>query len=820
MSTKLLSIELINYRRLIEGCGRRHVQITFPQEYNRILLMGENGVGKSSLMSQFNLLPPISSDGYEFVKGEIGEKTVIFETDGVKYKVTYICRPKGNTHTCNADLSKYENGKQIQIVQSSSVTEVVAAIKHISGIDNKLIKLSTLSVDDRGIVSMKSSERREFINSISPIGDVKDLIKTISEKYIYYKKTREASELKLEALASESSLYMSRQNLETEIKELEDKKKSIFDFKLMEENEYLNLKTELNDIKIELIDLNSAKSIINENSLKAPIDTHNSTIKSDVAKLEGKRDILIKNISDTTLELKGYEMDKMVDIDEIKRELEEHEFHSITGDYFETEEELQSVQLTYDMIQDNFDILSQYDRGFSIEEKFVLNNIEETKSKYEKDLIDLELDISLLEQRRRDNFVPDNIFVEPAPECVITSCPLRKEFDTMVSKLEIFNATEKELSSKQFDKSVLVTTIDRLDALLQYKSIFQNIIRYVSSNKLLAVVSPIFKDATSFIEAMKTNKNYVFPDRLTELSYNTKVYISYKNKKEILNKSSNSGYASLKQKLSDWQDELNTLQDELKLISSQVIRYNGHYGNLYSYELEKKINDTLKDINRLEDIISAEDKKRGEFEVFRNDLTAIDRKIEEAKSSLEKVNFDIKLRDLYQSNLEEAITGENDSLKIRETLSKHLPVRVMRRILLNLKDITNELLSVTDIPYRIYDFEITAKDFIIKVQKGSYINEDISKMSDGEKSIMSLTSMLALNIVMIPNYSVITLDEIDATLSIENKKKFLKVLAQFSKMKDSQIFAVSHNEYHSIDDKIGILEVTADDELKVLPFSK
>lgn len=820
MSTKLLSIELINYRRLVEGCGRRHVHITFPQEYNRILLMGENGIGKSSLMSQFNLLPPISSDGYEFIKGEIGEKTVIFECDDIKYKVTYICRPKGNTHTCSADLSKYENGKQIQIVQSSSVTEVVTAIKHITGIDNKLIKLSTLSVDDRGIVSMKSSERREFINSISPIGDVKDLIKTISEKYIYYKKTREASAMKLEALPSESSLYMSKQNLETEIKDLEEKKNSICDFKLMDNIEYESIKNNLHELKLELNDLNVAKSTILDNELKVPIDTHNSNIKSDISKLEGKRDILIKNISDATLEIKGYEMDKMVDIEEIKRELDNHEFHSIQGDYFETEEELRSVQLTYDMIQDNFDLLSQYDKGFSLEEKFIMNNIEETKSKYEKDLIALEFDISVLEKRRRDNFVPDNIFVEPAPECVITSCPLRKEFDTMVSKLEIFNATEKELSGQQFEKSVLVATIDRLEALLQYKSIFQNIVRYVSSNKLLSTISPIFKDASSFIEAMKTNRNYVFPDRLTELSYNTKVYLSFKNKQEILNKSNNSGFVSLKQRIDDWQNELSSLQEELKNEMSRIIKYNGRYGNLYSYEVEKKINDNLKDINRLEDIISVEEKKRAEFEVFKNDLSAIDLKIEEAKTNLDKVNFDIKLRDLYQANLEEAITGENDSLKIRETLSKHLPVRVMRRILLNLKDITNELLNVTDIPYRIYDFEITAKDFIIKVQKGSYINEDISKMSDGEKSIMSLTSMLALNIVMIPNYSVITLDEIDATLSAENKKKFLRVLAQFSKMKDSQIFAVSHNEYHSIDDKIGILEITPDDELKVLPFSK
>ena len=187
---------------------------------------------------------------------------------------------------------------------------------------------------------------------------------------------------------------------------------------------------------------------------------------------------------------------------------------------------------------------------------------------------------------------------------------------------------------------------------------------------------------------------------------------------------------------------------------------------------------------------------------------------------LKKVEFNINLHDYIEDELKKATIDEADTEKIRETLIKHLPVKVMRRIILNLKEITNNFLELTDIPYRVHDFEITAKDFIIRVQKDNFISDDISKMSDGEKAIMALSTTLALNSVMIPNYNIFILDEMDATLSKENKRKFLDIIVNFASVKDLQVFAISHNEYFSSTEAntIGVLEMTPVGDLKVIPY--
>ena len=187
---------------------------------------------------------------------------------------------------------------------------------------------------------------------------------------------------------------------------------------------------------------------------------------------------------------------------------------------------------------------------------------------------------------------------------------------------------------------------------------------------------------------------------------------------------------------------------------------------------------------------------------------------------MKSIDFNISLREYVEDELKKATIDEKDSEKIRETLTKHLPVKVMRRIVLNLKEITNNFLELTDIPYRVHDFTITEKDFIIKVQKDEFVSDDISKMSDGEKAIMALATTLALNSVMIPNYNVFILDEMDATLSKENKRKFLDIIVNFASVKDLQVFAISHNEYYSATeaDSIGVIEMTSVGDLKVIPY--
>lgn len=822
--TRIDKIILINYRRLVEGCGRQYFELDIPK-MNTIIIMGENGIGKSSLLSQLNLLPPISSDGYEFIKGEIGEKTVYFTSDDVKYKVTYICKPKKDTFTCSGDLSKIVDGKQVQIVQSSSITEIVSAIKNICGMDTKLLKISSLSVDDRGLVSMKTSERREFLNSLSPIGDTKELIKTITEKYIFYKKSRESNSLKLDNMPSSSTLYGDKKNYEMMLDVLEAKSKEFMKPDIMEDSKYEAYKKEILDYNNIIIDLTEAKSILGDstNTIKNASERYITSI----AKLESKRDDLVRRISDNSSEIAKYKMRSTIDYDDLLEQCENHEFNRIAkgNRYLKSESELVLANTLIDLIHDTMNeinSISFFNRSELMNEDPTMDILE-----LEKELSNKQIRLNILERTKTDNYVPDDITCEPSKNCIDTSCPLRQEFDKMIGRLEVYNKAVDDIKKVNIEIEDIESRLTRLYGLRDAKTLISRMITKLSSSyNILSVVSPLLKSENDILRNIKDGCAFNFIDLMKEINYNTKLYLSYMEKKKLLEDSSDSSkiIKELSSSIEIMNKELintNELLDKEREESKSIIKYSGAFSHLFKYEIEEKITEYITKKIQVEEIIASEDEKRMKLSTLKESLDKIEEEIKTIKAQLDKTNFDIKFREVLLEDLDKAIKGEADTLKIRETLTKHLPIRIMRRILLNLKEISNSLLEVTDMAYRIHDFEITATSFTIAVQKGSVVNSDVSKMSDGERAIMSLATMLALNIILLPNYATITLDEIDATLSIENKKKFIAILSQFSRLKDTQIFTISHNEYHGIDsNNIGYLEINRTGKLEVLPFLK
>ena len=63
---KLKRVILVNFNRFVKGTKRTKIDIEFPQDYHTIMIVGDNGTGKSTLASELNLLPSIS-DGYDIV---------------------------------------------------------------------------------------------------------------------------------------------------------------------------------------------------------------------------------------------------------------------------------------------------------------------------------------------------------------------------------------------------------------------------------------------------------------------------------------------------------------------------------------------------------------------------------------------------------------------------------------------------------------------------------------------------------------------------------------------------------------------------------
>ena len=807
---KIKRIILSNFNRFIKGTKRTDIDIEFPQEYSTIMIVGDNGTGKSTLASELNLLPSLG-DGYDILQGETGEKIVYFTFNNEDYKVHYIYRPQGESHTCVADLAKIENGKQVQLVASSSVTEVRNRIKQMIGLDTKLAKLTYLNSEEKGIVNMKSGVRRDYMQSISPIGDTKDLVKIISEKYIHAKKTREAKEKELANLPSIDSLHMDRRNIKNQIDELTNLKN-----KVKAENVCMS-DEELEDTvnKLEKLDKDfnivcDVISAINEYKILGSLEANVQAKERELTLLEGTMSATLKNISEARVQLIQYENAQDIDTSDLKSMIDNHEFLKFTNDkkYLKSQVDLDRFVYSYNTIKEYKNSLDEVSHIISIEDVY-------NEKKLDMDSIialnnKLLYSVNMLEIEKEENYVSQDLLIEPPETCRDNTCKLRQEFVKMRDRVDRYESISKKLIDT---KEELKKAQDKL----QVSNIYNEALKTVA---LLKKTARDYEDVLIGIDLRKDQD-----DIAEDIIYNTRVYLSYKSISDRYKEATNTDFQRIKVSIDKWEKEYNELISKSQSIKdtipkvSEDVRKSLFFG-MINADLIKEKDKILQETLYLRELIAKEKEKKQEMFELEMKLRDTDSKIDLLNEDLKKVDFNINLHEYIEEELKKATIDEADTEKVRETLIKHLPVKVMRRIILNLKEITNSFLELTDIPYRVHDFEITAKDFIIRVQKDNFVSEDISKMSDGEKAIMALATTLALNSVMIPNYNVFILDEMDATLSKENKRKFLDIIVNFASVKDLQVFAISHNEYFSSTeaDSIGVLEMTPVGDLKVIPY--
>lgn len=807
---KIKRIILSNFNRFIKGTKRTDIDIEFPQEYSTIMIVGDNGTGKSTLASELNLLPSLG-DGYDILQGETGEKIVYFTFNNEDYKVHYIYRPQGESHTCVADLAKIENGKQVQLVASSSVTEVRNRIKQMIGLDTKLAKLTYLNSEEKGIVNMKSGARRDYMQSISPIGDTKDLVKIISEKYIHAKKTREAKEKELANLPSIDSLHMDRRNIKNQIDELTNLKNKVKAENIcMSDEELEDTVNKLEKLDKDFSIVCDVISAINEYKILGSLEANVSAKERELTLLDGTMSATLKNISEARVQLIQYENAQDIDTSDLKSMIDNHEFLKFTDNkrYLKSQVDLDRFVYSYNTIKEYKNSLDEVSHIISIEDVY-------NEKKLDMDSIialnnKLLYSVNMLEIEKEENYVSQDLLIEPPETCHDNTCKLRQEFVKMRDRVDRYESISKKLIDT---KEELKKAQDKL----QVSNIYNEALKTVA---LLKKTARDYEDVLVGIDLRKDQD-----DIAEDIIYNTRVYLSYKSISDRYKEATNTDFQRIKVSIDKWEKEYNELISKSQSIKDTIpkvsddVRKSLFFG-MINADLVKEKDKILQETLYLRELIAKEKEKKQEMFELEMKLRDTDSKIDLLNEDLKKVDFNINLHEYIEEELKKATIDEADTEKVRETLIKHLPVKVMRRIILNLKEITNSFLELTDIPYRVHDFEITAKDFIIRVQKDNFVSEDISKMSDGEKAIMALATTLALNSVMIPNYNVFILDEMDATLSKENKRKFLDIIVNFASVKDLQVFAISHNEYFSSTeaDTIGVLEMTPVGDLKVIPY--
>ena len=179
---------------------------------------------------------------------------------------------------------------------------------------------------------------------------------------------------------------------------------------------------------------------------------------------------------------------------------------------------------------------------------------------------------------------------------------------------------------------------------------------------------------------------------------------------------------------------------------------------------------------------------------LKQEISFITKRIEDCRISLTQYKDLQKDLNTYSKIFDE-MTLVKDSL----SSTKGIPLRYVKNYLGNTEEITNELLDIAFNGRLFIDkFKITQTEFTIPFYNKGKLLDDVKYASQGETSFISIALAFALASQTMHEYNIMLLDEIDSTLDIKFKEKFLKILEnQIERIDAEQCFFITHGNMFS-----------------------
>ena len=472
----------------------------------------------------------------------------------------------------------------------------------------------------------------------------------------------------------------------------------------------------------------------------------------------------------------------------------------------------------YDMIIKAFDFIESKSEFHDIQEidtniaNYIANKNDLT-IKYNK-LCDIEKSLDVLEKRPSD--------------CSISSCPFIKSALENKEILERENIKDIERDIHNYDEEISYLQQLKFDEneLKIYVNIINNIIRDIKIQSSILNKLPLdmnkFYDFNTLksmiigryqfpeIQVLYENIQYadainIVKDMKEKLIKLESEYDKIKAKKMIIDdiekdiKELTEKIDGISNTLVDKQKELSSYKDELSTLNTMKLCFN----NIMSLYKEQK------------DLLTEKSSLISSFNNIKNDMITIKQSLDIIYSLEDRLEFLNKElvplnedRDTIKFNLEklkeykEELEVFNAKYQKIETIKKYcspskdgiqnLFIELYMNTTLQL---SNEILSLLfDGRYMIPNFEINDKEFNIPIMGNGMMNDDVSSMSNGEISMISMIISFAILHQSSSVYNIIKLDEVDAPLDSTNRLQFTFVLEKIREMLNiEQTIMITHN---------------------------
>ena len=836
---KILYLKLTNFINIVTAFNTETIEIDFSKSNNNVVLLtGPNGSGKTSILSCLHPFPTngnmdVRSDNPIIVPRENGYKEIHISDGDDLYVIQHFYTRNSDKHIIKSYIQK--NG--VELNENGNVTSFKEIVEKELGLEQDYMKLTRLGSNVTNFIDMKRQERKNFTGKIISEADI----------YLSYHKKIMADKNKVNIQINHTSdlirrlqvddlgeLKKAQKSLQHQIEDLTAKiekansELSVLQYQLNDCGDIPAMRERIQEKEKELKHIQ--KALVRASEIKISISTLKSMIEeSKIAILKAKSaldtnvitrtgilnqlDSIANEIDSIRREIARIEDDQNVkdmeaNIELLRETIRRRAKESGISGYVRpcSKAEMENLIKMLDKCMDI--LLSTYELGKGPIQKAV--SFFHTKTDIEKYTRENKEKI----KRNKMQSLCEQVYAEISkdigllgPDCKNPSGCRVYDFYQRIYEYAT-QAPDKVIEDETFlayTKMAYNNIQTVLKYLRDYHDIFEKMPECIKDQFLMNTVLThicnmewIYDKDIIFHELGLITDDELQDADLEELSRQKSMLAQYKK--------ANSNIEYFQNKLEDLINSRTTLMGQLDEVKETINSLNGEIS-----EKEASVSD-------YEDMVVAmehEDEVETEFNDLKSKLTlasqlslqirektSILNDLQFRKNKMSKTHQDNEFRienyKRYKKDLDELSSKFTDLEYLARALSSRegIPLIFIQAYLKDIKDVANQLLDVVyDGDLHLEDFEITADEFGIPYSTKGTTVKDVIYASQGERSFISLALSFALTYKSISKYNIMLLDEIDATLDISNREKFLHVLEmQIDMIHAEQVFVISHND--------------------------
>ena len=836
---KILYLKLTNFINIVTAFNTETIEIDFSKSNNNVVLLtGPNGSGKTSILSCLHPFPTngnmdVRSDNPIIVPRENGYKEIHISDGDDLYVIQHFYTRNSDKHIIKSYIQK--NG--VELNENGNVTSFKEIVEKELGLEQDYMKLTRLGSNVTNFIDMKRQERKNFTGKIISEADI----------YLSYHKKIMADKNKVNIQINHTSdlirrlqvddlgeLKKAQKSLQHQIEDLTAKiekansELSVLQYQLNDCGDIPAMRERIQEKEKELKHIQ--KALARASEIKISISTLKSMIEeAKIAILKAKSALDTSVITRTGI---LNQLDSIAnEIDSIRREITR----------IEDDQNVKDMEANIELLRETIrrrakesgisgyvrpcskaemeDLIKMLDKCMDI----LLSTYELGKGPIQKaaSFFHTKTDIEKYTRENKEKIkrnkmqsLCEQVYAEISkdigllgPDCKNPSGCRVYDFYQRIYEYAT-QAPDKVIEDETFlayTKMAYNNIQTVLKYLRDYHDIFEKMPECIKDQFLMNTVLThicnmewIYDKDIIFHELGLITDDELQDADLEELSRQKSMLAQYKK--------ANSNIEYFQNKLEELINSRTTLMGQLDEVKETIS------------SLNREISEKEASISDYEDMVIAmehEDEVETEFNDLKSKLTlasqlslqirektSILNDLQFRKNKMSKTHQDNEFRienyKRYKKDLDELSSKFTDLEYLARALSSRegIPLIFIQAYLKDIKDVANQLLDVVyDGDLHLEDFEITADEFGIPYSTKGTTVKDVIYASQGERSFISLALSFALTYKSISKYNIMLLDEIDATLDISNREKFLHVLEmQIDMIHAEQVFVISHND--------------------------